>query len=152
MKMKVLITVKAYPAISIKYGETVCMAGILEDGNWVRIYPIPFRKLNYKDQFKKYEWIEIDLIRNSSDFRPESYKPSNLADFKTVGVIPPDGSAWLERRKHVLKKVYTNLYTLITEAKNKVICTSLATFKPTKIHDFIYKSVSKDWNSKRLRN
>ena len=150
MKMKVLITVKAYPAISTKYGETVCTAGILENGDWIRIYPLPFRKLNYKDRFKKYEWIELDLIRNTSDFRPESFRPTNLDDFRTVGFIPPDGDAWDDRRKHVLKKVYTNLRTLITEAKDKNICTSLATFKPAIIHDFIFKPVSKDWDTKKL--
>jgi len=54
MRMKVLITVKAYPAISKKYNETVCTAGITEEGKWIRIYPIPFRQLEYDNQFRKY--------------------------------------------------------------------------------------------------
>lgn len=32
-KEKVLITVKAYPTLSGKYGELVCIAGIREDGS-----------------------------------------------------------------------------------------------------------------------
>lgn len=32
MRVKILITVKAYPAISKKYDETVCTAGITEEG------------------------------------------------------------------------------------------------------------------------
>lgn len=40
-KMKVLIAVKTYPAISAKYDELVCTAGFLEDGSWIRIFPIP---------------------------------------------------------------------------------------------------------------
>jgi len=47
---KVFITVKTYPAISGKYDELVCTAGILEDGSWVRIYPLPFRKLDYDNR------------------------------------------------------------------------------------------------------
>jgi hypothetical protein len=39
-KEKILITVKAYPTLSGKYGELVCIAGIREDGSWVRIYPM----------------------------------------------------------------------------------------------------------------
>ncbi|MBP9581870.1 MAG: hypothetical protein KBE38_06915, partial [Ignavibacterium sp.] len=78
MRMKILITVKAYPAISKKYNETVCTAGITEEGRWIRIYPIPFRQLDYNNQFRKYEWIELDLEKNPSDFRPESYRPKNL--------------------------------------------------------------------------
>jgi hypothetical protein len=64
MKMKILVLVKTYPAISKKYGEIVCTAGITEDGKWIRIYPIPFRKINYRKRFKKYDWIEIELTKN----------------------------------------------------------------------------------------
>jgi hypothetical protein len=50
-KTKVLITVKTYPAISTKYDELVCTAGFLEDGSWIRIYPIQFRKRPYAEQY-----------------------------------------------------------------------------------------------------
>ena len=115
---KVLITVKTYPAISTKYGETVCTAGITEEGKWIRIYPLPFRRINYKNRFKKYEWIELDLKRNTNDFRPESYRPLNFQEIKSHGIIEADGGAWTERRKIVLQNVYTNLDKLITEAKD----------------------------------
>jgi len=42
-RKKVLITVKAYPQPSRSYDELVCTAGILEDGSWIRIYPVPFK-------------------------------------------------------------------------------------------------------------
>ena len=74
-KTKVLITVKTYPAISGKYDELVCTAGFTEDGKLIRIYPVPFRKKDYSQQYRKYEWIELDLVKNTSDFRPESYRP-----------------------------------------------------------------------------
>lgn len=68
---KVLITVKTYPAISSKYEELVCTAGFLEDGTFIRIYPIQFRKKSYDQQYKKYDWIELDLVKNERDFRPD---------------------------------------------------------------------------------
>lgn len=151
MRTKVLITVKAYPAISTKYGETVCTAGITEEGKWVRIYPIPFRKLDFGKRFKKHDWIEIDLVKNLSDPRPESFRPTNFNDILTIGHINSDRGTWTERRKYVLKQVYTNLNLLINEAKNKNICTSLATFKPTKIIDFIFKPTERDWNKMKLK-
>lgn len=152
MRTKVLITVKAYPALSKKYNETVCTAGITENGEWIRIYPIPFRQLNYDNQFKKYEWVELDLEKNSSDFRPESYRPKNLLlqDLVSYGMIKADRDTWAERRKYVLKKVYTNLEVLIAEAKNRTICTSLAVFKPTKIIDFTYKSINREWDKEKI--
>lgn len=152
MRTKVLITVKAYPAISKKYNETVCTAGITEEGKWVRIYPIPFRQLDYDKQFKKYEWVELDLEMNKSDFRPETFRPKDLylKDMVSHGQIKSDGGAWTERRKFVLKKVYTNLAHLIAEAKNKNICTSLAVFKPMNIVDFTYKETEREWKKEKI--
>jgi hypothetical protein len=58
-KARVLITVKTYPLPSGKYEELVCTAGVLEDGKWIRIYPIPFRSLPYQEQYKKYHWLSL---------------------------------------------------------------------------------------------
>jgi hypothetical protein len=58
---RVLITVKTYPTLSEKYDELVCTAGFREDGSWIRIYPIPFRKLDYQNQYHKWQWINILL-------------------------------------------------------------------------------------------
>ncbi len=149
---RILITVKTYPTISKKYDELVCTAGFLEDGSWIRLYPIQFRKKSYAEQYKKYQWIELDIVKNTSDFRPESYRPvSHDTPIEIVGEIQPDGNTWDERRRIVLKKVYTNLSTLITEAKDKTICTSLAVFKPTKIIDFIWEEEKeRDWSPAKL--
>lgn len=152
MRTKILITVKAYPAISRKYNETVCTAGITEEGIWIRLYPIPFRQLDYENQFRKYEWIELDIEKNKSDFRPESYRPKNLflEDMVSHGIIEPDRNTWDERRKYVLKNVYTNLDKLIGEAKDKEICTSLSVFKPGRIIDFVYEETSREWNREKI--
>ena len=150
--MKVLVTVKAYPALSRKYKETVCTAGITENGEWIRIYPIPFRQIDYDKRFQKYEWVELDLVRNLSDFRPESFRPYdiNLSDIVSHGFVKSDKDAWIERRRYLLKKVYTNLSELIAEAKNDQIKTSLAIFKPTKIINFIYEETDRNWSKEKL--
>jgi hypothetical protein len=149
---RILIAVKTYPTISKKYEELVCTAGFLEDGSWIRLYPIQFRKKSYAEQYKKYQWVELDVVKNTSDFRPESYRPvSHDAPINIIGNIPPDRNAWDERRKIVLRKVYKNLTTLISEAKDKKISTSLAVFKPTKIIDFIWEEEKeKEWSPEKL--
>ena len=135
---RVLITVKTYPTLSGKYDELVCTAGFREDGTWVRIYPIPFRQRPYHEQYQKYQWIELELEKNPSDFRLESYRPKSLdAPIQVIDEIRPDGDAWHERRKIVLNKVYDNLEELITEAKDKTIGTSLCVFKPSRVLDFV---------------
>lgn len=149
---RVLITVKTYPTLSSRYDELVCTAGFLDNGDWIRLYPIPFRKKSYDEQYRKYDWIEIDLVKNTRDSRPESYRPKEInTEIKIVGHIGTDNS-WSERKKIVQKKVYSNLSTLISEAKNPDICTSLATFKPTKILDFVVEDTSREWDAKKLEH
>jgi len=146
-KKRIYILVKTYPTISEKYSELVCTAGVLEDGTWIRIYPMPFRLLNDEQKYPKYAWVRVDVERNTSDFRPESYKP----DITTMVVEPrTDKVDWDERRRIILKNksVYTNLQTLIDKAKSDG--TSLAVFKPTKILDFIIEPDDRDWDSGKL--
>jgi hypothetical protein len=147
---KVLITVKTYPTLSAKYDELVCTAGFKEDGTWIRLYPVPFRKKSYNEQYKKYDWIEVDLVKNTNDFRPDSYRPKNIdTEIKVVGHIDTSNN-WEERKKICLGKIYYNLTELISEAKNKDICTSLAVFKPTEILDFYAEPVERNWNKDKL--
>lgn len=150
-KTKVLITVKTYPAISSKYDELVCTAGFLEDGSWIRIYPIQFRKKSFEEQYKKYDWIEIDLVKNTSDFRKESFRPVSYdTEIKIVDHLDTK-SNWLLRKEIVFKnKIYTDIDELIAEAKNREIMTSLAIFKPTEIVDFTIEQVEREWDKKKL--
>lgn len=143
---KVLIVVKTYPVLSKKYDELVCSAGFREDGRWVRIYPIPFRKLDYDSRYKKYQWIELDLKRNTSDPRPESYKPVNYEKIKLCEFIDTDKGYWSRRKEIVLNKVYTSLSSLIEEAKDGNIRTSLAVFKPKEITGFKIEETEREWD------
>lgn len=147
---KVLITVKTYPTLSAKYDELVCTAGFKEDGTLIRLYPVPFRKKSYNEQYKKYDWIEVDLVKNTSDFRPDSFRPKSIdTEIKVVGHIDTSNN-WEERKKICLGKIYYNLTELIAEAKNKDICTSLAVFKPTEILDFYAEPVERNWDKDKL--
>lgn len=149
MKTKVLITVKTYPTLSKTYDETVCTAGLRENGTWIRIYPVPFRKLDYAKRYKKYDWFEIDLIKNKNDFRPESFRPVSLeSDFYKVGELDTK-NGWAARKAFVLQNVYTNLTTLVEDAKSEKKV-SLAVFKPKKILDFVIEETERDWDPKKI--
>ncbi len=147
-KTKVLVAVKTYPTLSQKYDELVCTAGFREDGSWIRVYPVPFRKLDTR--YKKWQWIELDLVKNESDSRKESYRPYDY-DSITLKEVVDTKNEWAERKKYALKKVYTNMDELIQEAKNPEIGTSLAVFKPSEIIDFVWEPCEREWDEAKVK-
>lgn len=151
-KTKVLITVKTYPTLSTKYEELVCTAGFLEDGSWIRIYPIPFRKKSFEERYRKYDWIEMDLVKNTSDIRPESYRPVSLDSEIQIHSHIDTGKdrSWTERKNIALKNVYTNMTGLIADAKDRNKITSLAVFKPKKILNFFIQPDNREWDTAKL--
>lgn len=151
-RKKVLITVTTYPLPSRSYEELVCTAGVLQDGSWIRIYPVPLSFLT--DQKRsghlrsgvKYTWIELELVKRSDDFRPESHSPLYY-DFRDITILTPrlgTESNWLERKLYCLKNTYTNLTRLIEDSRAPKNI-SLATFKPTSIINFEWEEDSRAW-------
>ena len=151
-KEKILITVKTYPNLSTKYDELVCTAGITDKGKWIRIYPVPFRKLKWEKQYKKYQWIEWKVIKNAKDFRPESYSPTDRGKDLFLGETVKN---WEERKKIIFDdmkvRVYKNMEKLIKEAQSDQNHTSLAIFKPKKILDFKFENQEREWDQEKLK-
>lgn len=130
-RRKLLIWGKTYPEFSKAYYETVCTGAVdAETGRLVRIYPISLRYL--ETQFKVYNWIEADIQRNQSDFRPESFRIQQGSI--TVGEqIDTQKGKWTERKKWVLGpgNVFKSVEGLQqAEAQNH---TSLGLIKPREI-------------------
>lgn len=146
---RILITVKTYPTLSRKYGETVCTAGVREDGTWIRLYPVPFRRLDQEEQYRKFDWIECRVSRNRSDPRPESFRPVDHSELHPVAHM---GTAdqWRERRRLLLEtaKVYDRLEDLIAGAKANEL--SLAVFRPARILDFVWETDDPEWDPKKV--
>src|SRR5690242_21802493 len=97
--VRLLVTVKAYPVLSDRHGESVCVAGIEQtsEGNrWIRLFPVPFRKLPEDRKFKKYDIIELSASRTTADQRPESWLP-NAETIRIVGHAPST-KGWSERK------------------------------------------------------
>jgi len=143
---RVLVTVKTYPLPSRSYGELVCTAGFLEDGKWIRIYPIPFRFLADGKKYPKYGWVNLNLIRNDKrDFRPESYRPVNGIDenIQLVGQLS-SANNWAARKDYALKEIFISMQELIARAKSEEK-KSLATLKPQEIVDFVIEEDEREW-------
>ena len=142
---KVLVTVKAYPNPSKKYGETVCVAGIdLGTNKWIRLYPIPFRDLDDARKFPKYSIIEIKARKAHDDTRPESYK----VDSDSIKVIDQldTKNGWEKRKSLVTPTISPSLCAIQADSKQSGI--SLGMFKPFNVN-FIHEKVKSQDQTKR---
>lgn len=118
----VLVTVKTYPSPSDKYGETVCVAGVRldrPDPEWIRLYPMKFRLVDYEQQFAKYEIIEVPVVSpGSRDPRPESMRPDQTR-LKSIRKVTP-AKNWAERR-HLIRPLIGSTTTCALIAANLAV-------------------------------
>ena len=134
-RIKVLITVKAYPTLSERYKETVCVAGVRMDHGQpahVRLFPVPFRDLDAAKQFKKYDVVEVDVTPHAGDNRPESLRPR----LDTLEVVDHIGSndGWRLRSEWVAPLIVPSLCEIKRrQAENG---TSLGVFRPAQVTGF----------------
>ena len=145
MRERILVTVKTYPHPSVSYQELVCTAGIREDGSFIRLYPVDFRYRPPHQRYEKYQWIEVDVIRNRSDPRPESYRP-DLDSVRILGDRISTENNWEERKRLVLARPLQTMCGLRTAFMRDK--TSLGVIKPQSITEVRVEDTEREWDVK----
>lgn len=146
-RARVLVTVKATPQPSERYGDTVCVAGVRLDGaqpKWIRLYPIAFRWLGDGAQFAKYDVIEIDVRRRDADTRSESYSPEQES-WKKIDHLEP----WKPRHEIIRQLEPTTTCRLTREAAADHRAPSLGLVYPTDVDDLVF-SPHEPWTPEQL--
>ncbi|SEQ21624.1 hypothetical protein [Giesbergeria anulus] len=140
---KVLILAKTHPSPSAQYMETSCIAGINEDGLMRRLYPVPFRMLGNNQQFKKWQWIEVQVEKAIGDHRAESHKI--YIDSISCGDIISPKNEWKLRQIWIEKiPILKNFDILNMKVFNDG--PSIGLLKPKEIIKLeITKSRNQDW-------
>lgn len=139
---KILIATKTYPSISTKYRETVCTAGILLSDNeqpqqWIRIYPIPFRYMDYDKRYPRWSIIRAEINKDDKDSRIESFK----ANHSTIEIIRKvDTANYWRNRKDLLLPLKFDSIDRIKE-QNK----SLGIIKPKNIKKYYCEPTERKW-------
>lgn len=121
--------VKAYPALSKTYGEVSCVAGIEmtpAGPRWIRLYPVPFRALDDKQQFRKYQPMRVSVATHSGDRRPETRRPNRDSIELLADPIPPT-DAWALRRRFVEPLMAPSMCAILR--RQKAEGTSLGVFR-----------------------
>lgn len=147
MKKKILITAKTYPSISRSHTETVCIAGLELDHenkplNWIRIYPLAYRYLDYTKRFKTFSIIEVDLERDTRDKRGESYKIQNY-DYSILEEQVPTNKNWDRRKKIVLPVLRKSIEEIKSTGE------SLGIIKPAEGITPYWKTDEKEWSDSK---
>jgi hypothetical protein len=144
-RIRVLITVKAYPEPSKSYGESVCIAGVLlapGPPRFVRLYPVDFRGLPGPMQFKKYDVIECWARRPRADARPESLCPI-LDTIEIVETV----KGWDARRSYVEPLAAASMCEVSDRQREDR--TSLGFFRPAEVTDFKITD-AKEWDDGKV--
>ena len=142
-----LVTVKATPQPSERYGDTSCVAGIRIDGDepsWIRLYPIAFRWLDGDAQFKKYDVITVSTRPAGADLRPESRK----IDAEGISVISHVRD-WRSRSTWIEPLVGPSMCELISGTQADVNAQSLAALRPRRVKDIEF-SRHEGWSARQL--
>ncbi len=141
---RVLITVMTYPHPSRGYQELVCTAGITETGEWVRLYPIDYRYRPRRQQFRKYQWIEIDLLPygQGNDRRKESRKPL-LDTMKVLGPPLDTKDKWAARRAIIDRMPVHTVNEL--RALHDADRTSPGIVRPARVLDLEIEPADPEW-------
>ena len=138
---RVLITVRTYPTPARKGVEVSCSAGITAEGEWIRLFPIPYRFLAYDKRFRKYQWVTL-RARRSSDPRQESFEV-DIDSIHIEGERLPTRKKWLERKRIILPLASPSLCHL--QRQRAANGQTLGIFKPREIHRFVVKADAADW-------
>lgn len=149
---RILILAQTEPCFSKQYLETVCTAGITEEGKWIRLYPLRKRMLSTTKDYQKYQWIEcaIDPTSNPQDHRPESHK------IDQDSIIPKDlvsaDNKWSARKRILLTDkihVYTTREEILKGARENTF--SLCLFKPSFVTKFFGEFVGDEFSVEEKR-
>lgn len=142
---RVLVTVKAYPQPSKAYRETVCVAGVTDQGQFIRLFPVMFRDYDEGQRFKTYAWIRIKAWKTPSDSRPESYHidPDSLQVESVLGTE----HSWAERWRRLRPLITPSLEDL--KARERLDGTSLGLIKPRELQRLVIEPEDEpEWSSR----
>lgn len=145
-RKKILIATKTYPSISTRYRETVCTAGVILDDEekplqWVRIYPIRFRQLDFDRRYPRWSIISAKIERNDKDYRLESFR----IDDESIEVVKKINTTnnWSDRKKLVLPLQFRSIRDIQNQDK------SLGIIKPRTIQNYFCKKTAREWSPKQ---
>ncbi len=142
--------VKAYPALSRKYGEVSCVAGVemaATGPRWIRLYPVPFRSLDDDKRFSKYQPVRLRVSTHRGDLRLETRRP-DLDSIELLGSPLSSRKAWAQRRRFVEPLMVASMCEVARRQRRDGV--SLAVFRPGRVVDLKIEKASVDQAKRQI--
>jgi hypothetical protein len=145
---RALIVVRTYPVPARKGLEVSCTAAITDKGEWLRLFPVPYRRLSASQKFSKYQWIEVGVIR-ANDPRPESHK-IRQETIKVISSVLPTTNGW-QARKDVIVPLIAESMCALRRRRDEHGSPTLGIFKPAELSRLIIKPAKNPtWTQEEL--
>ena len=134
-----VVNCKTYPAVSKKYTETVCTGGVTRDGQFVRLYPVPFRFLDPDQRYARWNLIRVKTYRDTKDQRPESRHLERGTPIEVIDALKTDKRKW------------EWMEPVIFESRAEMAAGGLTNgCVPIEPLEFYWKSDEKKWSANQL--
>lgn len=144
---KALIVVRTYPTPATKGAEVSCTAAITEKGEWLRLFPVPWRYLSAEEQFRRYQWVELTVTK-ASDSRPESYKLKQNG-IKILSEPLSTEKGWRARRE-IIEPLRAHCLCCLMKQRDAHKHPTLGIVRPKEIKKLIITTDSAEWTPAQL--
>ena len=143
---KALIVIRTYPTPAKTGVEVSCTGAITNKGEWLRLFPVPWRLLATDQRFHKYQWVEVTVTK-ARDPRPESYKlkPDGIRILHSLSPVHD----WKER-KEIIFPLRGHCLCCLVRQRNAQGFPTLGIFKPRKIECLVISAIDPNWTPAQL--
>ncbi|HTM25636.1 MAG TPA: hypothetical protein VL225_10620 [Vicinamibacterales bacterium] len=146
---RALIVVRTYPTPAKKGIEVSCTAAITAAGEWLRLFPVPYRFLDKEQRFRKYQWVDA-RVEKASDARPESFKLIYPDPIRVVSETLPTDNRWLERRR-IVDPLKGHCLCCLQKQRRERGSPTLGIFKPRRITRLLIEQDAATWTDEQLQ-
>jgi hypothetical protein len=141
---RALIVVRTYPTPSKSGVEVSCTAAITDKGEWLRLFPVPWRLLEEDKRFRKYQWVDVTVTKDK-DTRPESFKLKPDGIKIITDPLSPD-HAW-RARKDVVFPLKAKSLCELARNRDEHGHPTLGLFRPKSIDRLVITAEDPNWTT-----
>ena len=145
---RALVVVRTYPVPDESGIESSCIAAITDKGEWLRLFPVPWRLLAPDQKFRKYQWVDFNIVKANNDPRQESHH-LRRDGIKIMSEQLSTGNGW-QLRKDIVLPLRAHCLCCLTELRDVQQFPTLGIIRPAAITRLRIAPDSGIWTNAQL--